>query len=44
MKIVPARTHVERVSKTETYIRYGQLNNDNKLDGIGRKMTLKPKF
>ena len=36
--------HVDKVSDDEIYIRHGQLNSDHKIDGLGRKISLRPKY
>ena len=33
---------VHQKSIDEIYIKYGQLNRDKKISGLGRKITLKP--
>ena len=42
--IVEYESNFEEISENEIYIRYGQLNDAKKLEGIGRKITLKPKY
>jgi len=41
--IVPYNFYIDKVSKDEIYIRYGQLNSSKKINGIGRKICLRPK-
>jgi len=44
-KIIAFNKHVEKVPQSnKIYIRYGQLNSKNKLDGVGVKITLVPKY
>ena len=42
--INPLKEHLDKYSKEEIYIRYGQLTSDNKICGIGRKISLSPKY
>jgi len=42
--IIPLKNHLDKVSDDEIYIRYGQLNSKNKIIGIGRKISIKPKY
>ena len=44
MSIIPSKRHIEKISKEQICIRYGQLNSENKIDGLGRKITVVPKF
>ena len=41
-EIIPYSSHLDKISDEEIYIRCGQLDSNNKLDGIGRKITLRP--
>jgi len=43
-QIVPYSSYLDKVFKDEIYIRYGQLNSRNRINGLGRKIYLKPKY
>ena len=42
--ISPLKDHFDKVSTEEIYIRYGQLTSENKINGIGRKVRLSPRY
>ena len=42
-QIIPYANHMDNLSSNEIYIRYGQLNSDQHIHGIGRKICLFPK-
>jgi len=42
--VVPFKKVVDKVTNEEIYIRYGQLDSNNKINGIGTKITLRPKY
>ena len=42
--IVPLKKNVNKKSKEVIYIRYGQLDCENKMYGIGRKIMLEPEY
>jgi len=42
--IVPFKDHFDKVSTEEIYFRCGQLNSENKINGLGRKIRLTPKY
>ena len=41
-QIIPAIYHKKKVDNYEIYIRHGQLTEQKLIDGVGRKITLKP--
>lgn len=43
-EIIPFSTHLDKISKNVIYIRYGQLNNQNEICGLGRKIHLSMKY
>jgi len=38
--VLPIRSHIKKVKDDDIYIKSGQLNKENKLDGLGRKIHL----
>jgi len=43
-EVIPYSSNLDKISDEEIYIRCGQLDSNNKLDGIGRKITLRPTY